>query len=282
MLFIDLRSCANGGDCAADPSVWDQRTLLDEAAFAERVRGRQLIVVTHGFNVNRANGMLALGRWCALMQLPEDCLCVGVLWPGDARLLHVLDYPFEGSEAVAAGKLLARFLNTHAAGAASLSLVSHSLGARVVLQALQDLAGGVRRLVLMAAAIEDDCLHQEYRAAAAKAQSIHVLASKEDWVLAGAFPLGNVIGEIVMRGHPYFKTALGRDGPDRRSDVCASGGVWELPDGWNYGHLDYLPGSEGYAPFAGSVGAPAASAPVPAADPWKASWSAAFVSSLVR
>lgn len=282
MLFIDLRSCAAGGDCAADPSAWDQRQLLADAEFGARLRDRHVILVAHGFNVNRSEGMLALARWCALMQLPADCLCVGVLWPGDARFLHVLDYPFEGSEAIAAGRLLARYLNAEAGGAASLSLVSHSLGARVVLQALSDLDGGVRRLVLMAGAIEDDCLEREYRDAAAKAQAIHVLASKQDWVLAAAFPVGNALGEIVMRGHPYFTGALGRDGPPQRAAVGADGGVWALPGGWDYGHLDYLPRSAAGVPLAGQIAVPAPGAPAPAPDPWKAPWSAAFVARLLR
>lgn len=282
MLFIDLRSSADGGDCAFDASVWDERVLLADSDFSARVQRRDVILVAHGFNVNRSDAMLALARWNSFMQLPDSCLCIGVLWPGDARFLHVVDYPFEGDEAIASGQLLARFVNAHAGGAASLSLVSHSLGARVVLQALMDLDGGVRRLVLMAGAIENDCLEREYRAAAAKAQTIHVLTSKEDWVLAAAFPLGNALGEIVMHGHPYFKAALGRDGPSDTAQLRARGGVWPLPDDWDYGHLDYLPSSADGAPFTGPIAAPLPGAPLPAPGPWKAPWSAAFVSSLLR
>lgn len=282
MLFIDLRCCADGGDCAAEAALWDDGVLLDMRSWAARLQGRALVLLTHGFNVNRSDGKLALARWSALMPLSADCLCVGVLWPGDARLLHVLDYPFEGSEALAAGKLLARFVDTHARMAASVSLVSHSLGARVVLQALADMQGGVRCLVLMAGAIEDDCLSREYWRAAPKAQAIHVLASQQDWVLAGAFPAGNVVAEILMHGHPYARRALGRDGPADAAAVTPRPMVWELPAGWDYGHLDYLPRSAGAQPLQGSPGVPVPDAPPPVGAQWKASWSAAFVARLLR
>ena len=74
----------------------------------------------------------------------------------------MLDYPIEGYVALSSGHLLARFLNEHAAGAASLSLVSHSLGPPTVLETVQNLKRRVAVLIMMAGAIEDDCMTNEY------------------------------------------------------------------------------------------------------------------------
>lgn len=64
-------------------------------------------------------------------------------------------------------------------------------------------------------------------------------------MLAYAFPIGNPIGEIIMAGDPYFRRALGRRGPRSTVGLAAEGQIWQIPKPWDYGHLDYLPGSSG-------------------------------------
>jgi hypothetical protein len=285
-LFVDLRATPSGGICAAEATMWDDGTRPVSAAdFVARISGLDLILATHGFNVDRAHGISVLSTWSQLFQLPASSLFIGVLWPGDSQFLPVLDYPVEGSEAIASGKVLAGFLNQQAAAAASVSFVSHSLGARTMLQTLSGTHQNARRLVLMAGAIEDDCLVNEYQRAAAKAAEIYVLASRSDKVLEFAFPVGNLVGEIVMRGQPYCKTALGRDGPSRPIPLRQRGGAWQIPDAWDFGHSDYLPGSAIAPQLPPPVAAPGpvASVPVnPAVDGWKASWSAGAVSTQVE
>jgi pimeloyl-ACP methyl ester carboxylesterase len=198
--------------------------------------------------------------------------------------LPVIDYPIEGEEAILSGRLLARFLDEQASEAASISFVSHSLGARLVLEALSGLNRDARRLILMAGAIEDDCLSNEYQEAANKAMEIYVLSSRSDWVLEFAFPIGNLAGEIVMRGHPYFRAALGIEGPAGPIPLNKRGGAWQLPDGWDYGHLDYLPGDYIGPAFPPPIAVPAANADVPVNPPingWKPSWSAGAISTQV-
>ncbi len=284
-LFIDLRASESGGVCAAEPSLWDDGTqLVTYSDFVGRVQGRDLILAAHGFNVNRSDGIQALTNWSNYFQLTGTSLFVGILWPGDSSFVPIIDYPIEGSEAIQSGKLLASFLNGQSAGAASISLVSHSLGARTVLETLNGLNGNVRRLILMAGAIEDDCLVNEYQQAANKAQEIYVLSSRSDLVLELAFPIGNPVGEIVMHGHPYFKQALGREGPAQPIPLAQQGGAWQIPDGWNYGHLDYLADIGSGPSFQPPVVDPAPTDPVPvdpAPDGWKPSWSAGAVSTQV-
>ena len=284
-LFIDLRAIPSGGITAEEATLWDDGVLpVPISDFASRIRGRDIILCAHGFNVGRASGVAALSHWNDLFLLSGAALFVGVLWPGDSRFLPILDYPVEGEVAIQSGRLLARFLNQNAGNAASVSFVSHSLGGRMILAALDRLERDARRLILMAGAIEDDCLVNEYKSAAGKAREIYTLSSKSDWVLKLAFPIGNPVGEIIMHGHPYFKTALGRKGPAEPISLDQRGGAWQIPDDWGYGHLDYLPGAAMGPRFPPPIAAPGESDPlplVPALPGWKPSWSAGVVSTEV-
>lgn len=280
MYFIDLRADGSGGIPAAEATVWEDGSRpVPTQEFSTLVHGRDVVLATHGFNVNRKHGLMSLSCWNDRCQLPAGYMMVGLLWPGDSAFLPILDYPVEGMEAIRSGKLLAGFLNDHASQAQTLSLVSHSLGARMVLQTLAGFEGKVHRLILMAGAIEDDCLLNEYAEAAGKAEQIHIIASRKDWVLEFAFPIGNPIGEIIMHGHPYFRTAIGRKGPARFGPNTR---LWQIPDGWDYGHLDYLPSDHVGAPLSPPRPVPASTDPVPMPGPdWKPSWSASAVATQV-
>src|SRR5262249_1713151 len=102
---------------------------------------------------------------------------IGVLWPGDS-VIPIVDYPFEGEVAIDCGKRLAEFCNLSCASAQSLSFASHSLGARLVLQAVTRLNRKVQSICLAAAAINRDCLVTEYAAAAQNCAHISLLASR--------------------------------------------------------------------------------------------------------
>jgi hypothetical protein len=153
-----------------------------------------------------------------------------------------VDYPVEDDEAIAVGNELAVFLNTSFTGALSLSFASHSLGARTVMQTIYGLSRPVRRLLLMAGAIDNTCFSGEYAAAAAKVQSISVLASRSDDVLKWAFPTDNFVAGLFSRGAPYVHEAMGREGP--AAPYPSSNNIhadWQIPDSWVYGHGSYLP-----------------------------------------
>lgn len=277
-IFIDLRAGDVGGLCAHDAAVWQDGKTVSGDGFADLVRGQDLVLATHGFNVNRASGKQSLSDWEKLCTLRAGCLFVGVLWPGDSKYLPVLDYPAEGDEAITSGRLLSKFLNDHASGAASVSFASHSLGGRMVLETLAGLNRRARRLVLMAGAIENDCLQREYRDAASKADQILILASVSDWVLHFAFPIGNPIGQIIMHGHPYFRTALGRDGPAQPLPPEQQGGAWDIPKDWKYVHADYLPADSKAKQVPGPATRPA---PDDSTPPSKPAWSACVLSTVV-
>src|SRR5579864_8459496 len=164
MFFLNTRSLPVGGGVVASA---DSITILDQTntvhsvgELAAAISGRDVLLITHGFNVNQMDGFQKLSEWGALLGL-GNAVPIGLLWPGDSRWIHVVDYPVEGNEAMDAGNLLATFLNKNFTSALSLSFVSHSLGARVVLQTVAGLNRSVRRLLLMAGAIDNTCLSSE-------------------------------------------------------------------------------------------------------------------------
>jgi len=279
--FLDLRAQAVGGGVAQDVAIYEDATPRSVADVQEFVRNRPAILATHGFNVNRADGRNALSCWEALLSLPSTTAYLAVLWPGDSAWVPALDYPIEGSEAISAGNLLAAFVLKNLSGAGSLSFVSHSLGARVVLQAIRGIAKNLRvaHLLLMAGAIDDTCLTGEYTDAAGAITRISVLASFHDEVLALAFPAGNFLSGIFTRGSPYVHAALGHGGPQTTAGTTVQTG-WQIPNPWKYGHHNYLPTQPGQPPFLPPQTIPALSAEVPSdySGEWQPAWSAAILS----
>jgi hypothetical protein len=254
------------------------------------IRGREVFFATHGFEVNQANGINALSGWLGNLQI-GNAVPIGILWPGDCVIPIFIDYIGEGRDAIHSGQLLAGFLNANFTGAVGLCFASHSLGARVVLQTIDGLSANfrVRRVLLMAGAIDNNCLTGEYSNAANKIEEISILASTRDDVLALAYPLANPLQGIIDRGHPYYHEALGREGPAQPYlPAPRLQPNWQIPKNLDYGHHDYLPGAMLIAGFPLPVDIPPDNGPnEPIGTPqqfagvnlWKPAWSAAFASS---
>jgi hypothetical protein len=287
--FLDCRLAPVGGELATSVAVcqgasMDNYTGLDMGELLNAIGGQHVLIATHGFNVNRADGIACLSNWESLLRLPESSAFVGLLWPGDSIWAHGLDYPEEPRVADNAGVLIAEFLDTVFAGAASISFASHSLGARVVLSTINNMSLPVRCVVLMAGAVDDDCLSNEFQAAAAKVGQISLLVSAKDEVLSFAFPAGNFFSGILAAGHPWWHAALGHAGAATPwpSNLQAP---FMIPDNWNYQHGNYLqidPPPTPVLPI--PIGIPPNGSPYPAngAPGWSEAFSAAFVSTRFR
>jgi hypothetical protein len=293
--FIDLRVAdAGGGVVAAVDGIqvykWDGSRAGDVLVtpgplykFLDAVLNQDVLFLTHGFNVNRKDGRVELSGWEGLLSLPDGMVCIAVLWPGDSSWAHGLDYPGEGTVAITAAKRLAEFITLNMVQAASFSFASHSLGARVVLQTVAYLSGEIPvvHATLMAGAIDDDCLSDEYAAAASKIGRIAVFSSHKDEVLALAFPLGNLAAGIVTRDSPYWHAALGREGSQSNLSGRVRGSC-AIPDAWEYGHHNYLPPPlpAGNAPAVlPGVNGPALPGNF---DGWQAAWSACTASDRLK
>jgi hypothetical protein len=284
--FLDVRLDPVGGTLAKSVAINQGTSVndyqgMDISQLVSDIRGQHVLIGTHGYNVNRADGIAHLSNWEGLLKFaPLPSIFVGVLWPGDSVWAHGLDYPEEPKVANDAGVLIAPFLDGNFGNAASISFASHSLGARLVLQTVSKMGLPVRRVTLMAGAIDDNCLNTEFKAAAGRIGTISVLASKKDEVLSALFPLGNLIGGIIAEGHPWWHAAMGHCGPSKpRPGNFQS--PFEIPSNWDYGHHNYL---QIDPPPRVSISLPTDVPPNGSPEPaggvpgWQEAWSAAFCS----
>jgi len=287
--FLDVRIQAIGGELAKQVAVCQGTNLANYTGMVlsgllNAIRGRDVLIATHGFNVDREHGIASLSNWGSLLQLGPGAAFVGLLWPGDSIWAHGLDYPGEPRVADDAGALLGPFIDAIFAGAASVSFASHSLGARVVLSTIANMQMKVRRLTLMAGAIDDDCLTTEFAGAAQKIGTISVLASMKDTVLARLFPLGNFIAGILTQSHPWWHAAIGHCGPAQTWPGNFAG-PFMIPDAWNFDHGNYLQINPPPMPMvAVPVVVPGQGAAMPAegALGWQEAFTAGFESSRFR
>jgi len=289
--FLDCRLQKVGGELATAVAVCQGTSIDDYTGLAlsdllSAIAGRHVLIATHGFNVNREAGIDCLSNWDGLLQLGDGAAFVGLLWPGDSIWAHGLDYPGEPKVADDAGPLVAAFVDKYFVGAASISFASHSLGARVVLSAVNAMSLPVRRVMLMAGALDDDCLTNEFEAAAAKVDRISLLSSAKDEVLSLAFPMGNFVSGIIAAGHPWWHAAIGHAGATTPWPQNLQT-LYMIPDCWNYQHGNYLkvdlPTVEPPTlPIPTDV--PPQGSPYPAngVDGWSEAFSAAFVSTRFR
>jgi len=306
-IFLNLRARPSGGEVADQVSVaavnlppvaLDPATLkaivkpptaapLALSDLASRICGKNVLLATHGFNVNQQDGYQSLSNWLGLLRLDSSWVAIGVVWPGDSSWLGPLCYPGEGRHAMACGQLLAQFLFDNLAGANSLAFASHSLGARFLLETVTahnelSPAVAIRQVVIMAGAVNYDCLTNEFAAAAQSLDRINLLAASTDEVLSKAFPAGNVFEGIIDSGHPWFEAALGHSGPKQQLSGKFTG-PFQVPDAWNFGHGSYLeikPACSPMLPLPLDVPTPNALAPYPKG--FESSWVAAFVSSRLK
>jgi len=197
--FLDLRAWGHGGPVGTLKVSDGTKFYADANGILNDIRGRDVFLMAHGYNVDREHGTQSLNQWKSKLEVDAQPVFIGVLWPGDCVLPIFIDYVWEGSEAEKSGTMLGEFVRDNFGFAASLTFASHSLGARVVLQAIQTLADSdrVRNLILLAAAIEDDTLLNEFSGAAKKIDRISVVYSLEDHVLQLAYPGGNLIGCLL-------------------------------------------------------------------------------------
>ncbi|HEY1647622.1 MAG TPA: alpha/beta hydrolase [Terracidiphilus sp.] len=290
-VFLNARALTGGGGvapsitvciAAAGATAPSNVALLSPGDLQSFIHGKDVLVGTHGFNVNQSDGVECLAVWEGLLQLPATAVFVGLLWPGDSDSLYALSYPLEPKNAMDAGTMAGQFIDANFANASSVSFASHSLGTRVVLQAIATMNRRVRRAILMAGAVGDDCLTSEFAGVPAKVDSLSILASQQDDVLRWAFPVGDFAAELVNRDHPWWESALGRFGPKVPPPGYLPPG--QIPSAWNYGHLDYLR-TDPAAPasIVPPTIVPATGAlPLNGAPGWQQAWSASFVSSRFR
>jgi hypothetical protein len=247
--FISTRTHDVGGavvaafalesDGGADPVY----TTLPDAQIERETAGLDVILAIHGFNISRQKGVRSLAALEAALTLSPGQVFYGVLWPGDFWL-PVVNYPSEAGDAERSGAYVADYLNAHMPRAASYALISHSLGGRVLLEAVKGLKRPARELCITAGAVDDDCLSTQYTAAKANAGRTSVLASAKDKVLGLAYPLGDFLSDVFWGDEDSpWHGALGLHGP-KPFEPPPKVAARQIPDSQGYGHGDYFPPSD--------------------------------------
>ena len=248
--FLNFRTRPVGGAVNPNPQLYDGLgdsaqpgwSLIPPTQLRSSFSGKSVLFAVHGFNVTQASGAVSLGLLDYYLALTAPGMLVGVLWPGDS-VIPIVDYPFEGGVAIDCGKRLAKFCNDVCDSASAISFLSHSLGARLVLEAVSNLVRKAHSVCLTAAAVNSDCLMAEYASAAQNCEQISILASREDMVLKLAFSVGDPFADLLHNDHTPFQAALGSQGPSAPAPPQVHS-PWQINDSGgdgDYGHSDYLP-----------------------------------------
>jgi hypothetical protein len=211
--------------------------LVDFADFAMQTRGKHVCFLVHGFNVDRDSGYSGFGAAAQEMgadgalyvqnppldlYAPQIDFAVPLLWAGDGIL--PLNYPFLLGGIRSTGRYFAQFLTGAKLACDRISFVTHSMGARVVLECVQQsvvMAGQkgfkmpvVDHVIFTAGAASDEVLDDpDYAAAVDAVQNFVVVSSRADTVLSEAFPAGNAVEQALWNNDPGADDALGRYGP---------------------------------------------------------------------
>jgi hypothetical protein len=214
--------------------------LLAEREVSARTAGKQLLFATHGFATTFQGGVAQLAAFEAALGLPGSAVFIGVLWPGDAWIPYI-NYPVEYGDARRSGEKLAAACGSTMRGAASYSFLSHSLGGRLILEAVKRLHTKAATMCLMAAAVDRDVLTNQYKTALANCDRTFVLSSTKDLVLKLAYPAGDFFSDIFGDDDSPFRGALGLRGPRPAAGATVTPNA--IDPGEAYGHMDYMPWS---------------------------------------
>jgi esterase/lipase superfamily enzyme len=248
--FLDLRGRNVGGPVlpgrlvnAADAATGTEQDLARET---------RVVFLVHGFNVNRDDGQEKLLTLARNLPSSADAGCVAVTWPGDSWA-RFASYSFEGNDADDSGAELARFIDRVLPAGMELAFVSHSLGARVVMECLRRLPAGrykVGQVCVMAAAIDDTSLADPhvYLQVAEEVGRVAVLSSEKDTVLRFAYPLGDALQAFLFFRRDHAGRALGLRGPRAKGSEEVPSPVihTHISDGCEVNHSDYLDGEPPY------------------------------------
>ena len=196
------------------------RTLADADA-KELLRAQtRAVFLVHGFNVDQASGREHLSALAARLT-DWDGAIVKVLWPGD-HAVKALSYPWEGEDADDTARALDDFITDVMQSGATLSFVSHSLGARVVLETIHRLPPSFRidQVSLLAPAVDDDCLTGDgryYQKVSLRTQRVVALSSIYDRVLRFAYPVGDLLQAFLYFWKDEPGKPMGLYGPQPQS-----------------------------------------------------------------
>ena len=190
---------------------------LSAETFREQVRGKNILLLVHGYNVKTKSVVEGYGQVVGNLS-HEGMLAptlggydevIGFLWPGGCTPIGFI---WDAFRAGTAGKHLRQALGTLAETAASVDLQVHSLGARVALEALRGGTVRVRNLLMAGPAVDNESIQigETYETSCRACERVAVFYSNNDKVLRFAYRLGDA---------PECDRALGACGPEEASKI---------------------------------------------------------------
>jgi esterase/lipase superfamily enzyme len=191
--------------------------------FAEQVRKKRVMVLVHGYNNEERDVIDSYRTIDERMRLlgflgggsaAYDAI-VGFAWPGGAV---GVSFPFARQRAGESATRFASLLATLKTAGATIDLNTHSLGAHVAFEALNDgVAETVRHAWNFASAVDNESIEngERYFQATARCEKFYVFHSKNDPVLRVWYRIGDFFD---------FDTALGYSGPEDPGDIIKDSG----------------------------------------------------------
>ncbi len=191
-------SCRKGFDSVDEFSPDLQARMGEMVAFA--LGCDREIVMVHGYNCESGNVQDAYRSNVEMMHeesvLPCDGGAAGFLWPGlGGNWIEAAEFHRAQRMADGAAPWLAKYLAT----AKDPVVVTHSLGARVALQAAAS-GAKIRTLALMGAAVDEDALSNTYLKALPNIGKIIVFHSLRDEVLGRLYRLDQMAFALGFKG----------------------------------------------------------------------------------
>lgn len=200
---LSVRTQPRGGTVYRGMRARGQLDQLDEP---------RIIILVHGFNVDCKGAQHTYQEFLERLQVqawPTPLQSYGAFWgfywPGDhrSRVMSVVTFPVRIDEAKEAGRQLARLIIDRLKPNQEIFFVAHSLGCRVVMEALYEIAvrehqaginlgAPVRGVFLMAGAVPYQLCqdHADFRRRDPLRPRDWVIHSAHDWVLHWSFPGG--------------------------------------------------------------------------------------------
>jgi esterase/lipase superfamily enzyme len=260
MYFISYRANFWGDDIPSGSDAIREIPLpatvvevdVTDAAFMNFVANQRVLVLIHGYRNTRADitaGYCMIEKasnQAGILQPPPSPntydAVIGLTWPGG--ITHI-SYPFAKLLANAVSDKVWARLRRVLGAAKSVDIMTHSLGARVVLKALQNATPqdpNVRNLFLTAPAVDRVSIEQgeKFFASTQRCDDVYVLHSRHDKVLEFGFPVGEALSGSVGA------VALGFQGLANAASVGANVHVVDCQAFVN-DHSDYRKRLELYA-----------------------------------
>lgn len=221
MLIVSVRKDFNhpdllniGGDLYKDVdlNINDEKSrVITQNEFIEKISVKKVLILVHGHNneldeVFEAYSVIEM-KVKELLESQYDII-IGYTWPsGD----NGLDWWASKDRADEVGERFKHFLENIHDNIKALDIMSHSLGARVVLNALKqsEYIPLIRNYFCTAPAVDNEVLEkgEEFNKSIFRAESIYIFHSKNDGVLASLYRLAE------------FDNALGLYGPENKDFI---------------------------------------------------------------